>query len=597
MIISSLCEYYSYMKKKGTVTPEGYSNIDVNYLVCLTDDGKIDDVISLASGEGKEKTYPKKLFPERTQKSAIDSNIVEHRPFYIFGLAPDKEAFTADDNKAQKSHKAFVKVNLEFFSDLTSPLCTAFKKFIESWNPAEETNNKYLLDIIKNYSTSRFAFCLSGRVNELLQDDAQLLEKWEKLYSEKSNKETRTAICPIYGEQLPVAPLHNKIKGIVGGQASGCILVCFNNPSENSYGKEQSYNSGISERAMKEYTEALNYLLSDRAHNTRLDDMTIVHFALSENGEKYEEFVADKIFGSFQESKQTDPDELDKGLKASVSKITFGQVPDFEAYEGLDANTKYCIFGLVPNSSRLAVRFSYVNSFGHFKSMYEKYYEDYMLDEMKKIPSVWSIKKELISPQLRGSESLPPEYSEKLLRAVLDGTQLPYCIAEKLIRRIKTDSDTEREHFIKMNDTRIGLLKVFLNRKNTNVKEKITMSLNKENANSAYLCGRLFAVLEKIQQDASGATLNKTIKDSYFSSACSTPALVFPRLMKLSNAHVSKLQDSAAVYYSKLIGEIIDRLAEFPKNLSLTEQGNFIVGYYQQNKDLYTKKENQTEVK
>ena len=123
------------------------------------------------------------------------------------------------------------------------------------------------------------------------------------------------------------------------------------------------------------------------------------------------------------------------------------------------------------------------------------------------------------------------------------------------------------------------------------------MSLNKENANSAYLCGRLFAVLEKIQQDASGATLNKTIKDSYFSSACSTPALVFPRLMKLSNAHVSKLQDSAAVYYSKLIGEIIDRLAEFPKNLSLTEQGNFIVGYYQQNKDLYTKKENQTEVK
>ena len=122
------------------------------------------------------------------------------------------------------------------------------------------------------------------------------------------------------------------------------------------------------------------------------------------------------------------------------------------------------------------------------------------------------------------------------------------------------------------------------------------MSLNKENTNPAYLCGRLFAVLEKVQQDASGGTLNKTIKDSYFASACATPSLVFPRLMKLSNAHLSKLPVNTAVFYQKLMGEIIDGMEAFPKNLSLTEQGNFIVGYYQQNKNLYTKKEIATEV-
>ena len=122
------------------------------------------------------------------------------------------------------------------------------------------------------------------------------------------------------------------------------------------------------------------------------------------------------------------------------------------------------------------------------------------------------------------------------------------------------------------------------------------MSLNKENANLAYLCGRLFAVLEKVQQDASNKELNKTIRDTYFASACATPSLVFPRLMKLSNAHLSKLPFSGYVFYQKTIEEIIDKVDAFPKNLSLTEQGNFIVGYYQQSKNLYTKKEITTEV-
>ena len=62
MIISSLCEYYSYMKKKGEVLPEGYSKEPVHYLVCLTPEGEIDDVISLAEGEGKTKYIPKNCF-------------------------------------------------------------------------------------------------------------------------------------------------------------------------------------------------------------------------------------------------------------------------------------------------------------------------------------------------------------------------------------------------------------------------------------------------------------------------------------------------------------------------------------------------------
>lgn len=594
MILSSLCEYYSYMKKKGLVLCEGYSGLSVNFLVCLNEDGTLEDILSLAEGEGKTAIYPTKIFPERTQKSAIASNIVEHRPLYLFGLSATRDGLTADDEKARKSHEAFVKANSAFFRDLTDPLCAAFLKFVENWNPVAEAENPCLLAIRKEYATARFAFCLSGRVNEQLQDEPQVREKWERIYSGRNAEDDQTAICPIYGKELRVAPLHNKIKGIVGGQPSGCILVCFNNPSENSYGKKQSYNSSISERAMREYTEALNYLLSEKTHHTRIDDMTVVHFALSERGEACERFIAESLFSSSEEPKRTDPGDLEEGLKASLTNLSAGRDVQLDAYDTVDEDTKYCIFGLVPNASRLAVRFSYVNTFGHFRRMYEKYADDFRLEGMERIPSVWRIRKELISPK-SGNESLPPEYGEQLLRTVLNGTPLPHGIAERLIRRIKTDSDTDRERSVRMNHTRIGLLKVYLNRTVKNEKEKITMSLNRENSNPAYLCGRLFAVLEKVQQDASGGTLNKTIKDSYFSSACATPSLVFPRLMKLSNAHLAKLPVNTAVFYQKLMGEIIDGLEEFPGNLSLNAQGNFIVGYYQQNKNLYTKKEIATE--
>ena len=118
------------------------------------------------------------------------------------------------------------------------------------------------------------------------------------------------------------------------------------------------------------------------------------------------------------------------------------------------------------------------------------------------------------------------------------------------------------------------------------------MSLDLENKNQAYLCGRLFAVLEKIQQDSSKATINTAIEDTYFPSACSRPATVFPKLYSLSQNHLKKFENpKLRNYYNDKCLEIIDDLnGEFPQTLSNDDQGRFIVGYAQQYRDLYTKK-------
>ena len=147
-------------------------------------------------------------------------------------------------------------------------------------------------------------------------------------------------------------------------------------------------------------------------------------------------------------------------------------------------------------------------------------------------------------------------------------------------------NDEEKKKNIKLNDARAGIIKACLNRKYN--KEEITMAWNEENKNPAYLCGGLFAIYEKIQQDSSGGNLNRTIKDAYFASACSRPASVFPKLDKLAQNHLRKLSEGSVVYYSKLLGAVMDKLdGSFPATLSLDDQGRFIVGYYQMYQKLY----------
>ena len=168
-------------------------------------------------------------------------------------------------------------------------------------------------------------------------------------------------------------------------------------------------------------------------------------------------------------------------------------------------------------------------------------------------------------------------------------TNYPEVLLSIIVRRLKTDV---AEDLNVNNKVRVGIVKAVINRKLrlSGQREELKMSLDCENSNEAYLCGRLFAVLEMIQKVSLNNSINRTIKDAYFASASSTPSIVFPKLLKLSQYHLSKLEN--CVFWNKLIGEIMDKLnGEFPSNLLLKDQGRFMVGYYQQVQDLYKEKE------
>lgn len=626
MIISALCEYYDYMRRSNKILPEGYSEIPVTHTVSLTGDGKIAEIIPEVISDNKKKIYPVCLFPKRTDKSAIDANIVEHRPLYLFGLEASGESFF-ESGKAKKSHAAFVAKNESFFEGMEHPLAKAFLNFIKNWNPSSETENNKLKTIVKEFNTSvRFAFTLFGKPTQMLQDIPEVKTKWELLFAEKSADnpdDVMTAQCPVTGEVLPTARLHDKIKGIRGGQPSGCALVCFNNEAENSYGKQQSYNSAISEKAMEQYTEALNFLLKSNDHSVYVTGtgMTIVHFAMTADDSDYVRSVKNCIFDV--ESDEYDPldakpEEMDSPEAATekdIREIFNRDIEVFAAAEKVDAqhgkmpkekavvkkrrnsvapefdvrcddDVKYCIFGIVPNASRLSVRFYYLNTFGELKKNVEKYHADFAIGDRLYAPSVWMACKAL---QRTGSkdEEIPSDYAICFLDAILNGARLPVKILSAAVRRVRTDCKTD--------GTRAGIIKACLVRKNKKYKEKIKMGLNTENHDAAYLCGRLFAVLEKIQIVAAGGELNRTVKDTYFTSASATPAAIFARMIQLSQKHLAKIENKTyAKRLDDLVKGIVDNLESFPKTLSIEEQAEFILGYYQQ-KDFYIKKSDKKE--
>ena len=140
---------------------------------------------------------------------------------------------------------------------------------------------------------------------------------------------------------------------------------------------------------------------------------------------------------------------------------------------------------------------------------------------------------------------------------------------------------------------RAGIIKAYLIQNRHLQKGEEFVGLNVETSDTSYVLGRIFAVLESIQDEANPG-INATIRDKYFNSSCANPASVFPVLMKLKNSHIRKIErqkEGKKVYFEKLLTELTGKIEEFPKSLTLEEQGRFILGYYHQMQKRYEKKE------
>jgi CRISPR-associated protein Csd1 len=209
-------------------------------------------------------------------------------------------------------------------------------------------------------------------------------------------------------------------------------------------------------------------------------------------------------------------------------------------------------------------------------------------DSDSDIISPWRI---LVNTAVAGkNDNIPPLLESALMRSILNGSAYPFNLYTAILNRAKAE---RKRDFV-----RAGILKGYLNRiareNHKPEKEMMTMPLNEDETNPGYLLGRLMAVLEKAQKDALG-DVNSSIMDKYLNSAMSNPETVFPTLLKLFEKHVNKSERYFAKkgrYAKKRVAKIIRHFESqgFPQTLDFNDQGRFLIGYYHQNAQLYTKK-------
>lgn len=592
MILQALVRCYESLAAARKLEKPGWSMVKVSWGLELTPEGQIESLwpLELADEKGKKRPQLVKLPAQAKRAVGIIPNFLCDNSSYILGR----------DNKGkpERSLECFMacaEKHRELLTEVAHPMAKAILRFFASWNPQSAEENAALApeweEILKG---GNLVFCMDG---VYAQDVPEIAQAWDKAYA--SDERAERGRCLVTGQEAPIAILHPSIKGVVGAQPSGASVVSFNAPSLESYGKEerdkqgQGRNAPVSTYAAFAYGEALNYLLREKDYHCRLGDTTLIYWAEGAEAE-YSSAMFGMMFNDDMEQNDL------KGVMEALSSgktVLWNKLP-------LKPTNRFYILGLAPNASRLAVRFFLQDTFGGFAANLEKHQKRLEIvrpafDNRNSL-SIWSLLRETANPNSRDKK--PPEpLVGALLRAVLMNTPYPaeLFIQTEIRLRAEQNLDISLTERCKKDRTKAAIIKAWLwknvveksGNENHPYKEALDVKLQEDTTYQPYVLGRIFAVLERIQ--TSEKELNATIRDRYFNSACATPAMIFPILIKLSNNHQKSMKnEKERDKYVKLLEKLYAKIdEEYPNHLSLQDQGIFQIGYYHQKQKFFTKKE------
>ncbi|SHI91447.1 CRISPR-associated protein, Csd1 family [Geosporobacter subterraneus DSM 17957] len=592
MILQSLVNYYEILASDADsdIPRLGYGKANVSYAVNLSADGELLNIIPLKINVQKGKKLvevPQSMeVPEQEKKSVgIKSNFLCENSSYMFGI----------DNKgkperSKECFKAFKELHINILQNINNAAAKAVISFVNNWDIDQGLEHPALQEYLDEIlSGANLVFKMDG--GEFVHQNKEIRQIWEKHKSSSEN--TNVMQCLVTGKEETIARLHPSIKGVKGAQSVGGSIVSFNDRAYESYGryKEQGLNSPVSEYATFAYTTVLNYLLADGSHKMYLGDATIVFWAESPK-KIYQDFMSLYMNGGMvnNDERMVKDEVAAREVRSVFEKIAQGKPID-DLSDVFDEKTNFHILALSPNSARLAVRFFTSNSFGSLIRKIAMHYQDLRMEKQYATDadaiSIWRLLNETVSPK-SNDKAASPLMAGATLKAIITGSPYPASLYNAILIRIKAEKE--------INYYKAAIIKAYLLRNTNKFKEVLTMSLNEQSPNRAYILGRLFAVLEKAQHDANPG-INATIKDRYFTSACATPASVFPVLLRLSQHYISKAEYG---YVSdRKIADILEKLDinnhPFPSNLSLEEQGVFILGYYHQRNAFYQKNNKKSE--
>lgn len=581
MILQRLNQYYERKLAEGDMAPPGYAYVEIGYLIVLDNGGRFvrfeSNLIDPAKKRGKKLLLPAPV----KRSSGVAANLLWDNASYVFGI-PEPQKNT-NPKRLEQQRAAFLEGIQSLASSSNHSGVRAVASFLQN-HDKEALEQDPLWSEIQQCPT--LTFKLKGQ-NEVIGSDPDLL-KGSQATNFTAGEDDEIGLCLVTGERLPIARLHPAIKGVSGTQKNGGSLVSFNLDAFESFGRKQSYNAPISKKVAFAYTTALNTLLS---HETRqrlnVGDTTIVFWSertnpLEENG----------FMGLFTEPEHEKGQRKDAELQRLESLRYLLESPQSGKHP-LDAETTgFYVLGLGPNSARISIRLWYEGTVAETARNLRQYFHDIQLVKPEFESGFLSLKRLLRSTALRGEEkNIVPELASRLFQSILRGERFPRIVLEQALARIKADHSEQANYNL---FPRVALLKAYLNRMGRTGHipdfQEVKTEMDEENQNVGYNLGRFFAVLERAQEQANPG-INATIRDRYFTSACTRPGTVFPVLVNLSMHHVSKVGGGLEVHFERLKSRILGNVSRFPLTLNLEDQGYFALGYYHQRQDFFKKKE------
>ncbi|MEG2212048.1 MAG: type I-C CRISPR-associated protein Cas8c/Csd1 [Raoultibacter sp.] len=382
--------------------------------------------------------------------------------------------------------------------------------------------------------------------------------------------------CIVSGEVGEIARLHNKTP-LQGGQATAALISFQKNSGYDSYGKQQAFNAPISQKTMTAYTTALNHLIRSDSNSLQIGDMKIVFWAAGKVSEAGE--ILENTLKSCFDSSVDDPDKGTIAVKGVFDALKTGKFTT-------QNNERFCILGMRPNSGRIAICLWEECTVGTIAQRIAQHYEDLEIAHgPKDLPylPLWQV---LTATALADKmKNVIPNLSASVMDSVLTGTPYSMSLYQQTMRRVRALQGPRRKH--------AAVLKACLNRwarKNMFDAKEVMPMLDVNNPETAYQLGRVFAVLEKIQEE-SAPGLNATIRDRYYGAVSTSPVTVLPQLLKLKSHHVAKLSEGRKIYFERELGKILDKVSVFPAQFNLQQQGYFALGYYHQRQWFFTSNE------
>ena len=565
MILKALYEYY---QRHGNLPKKGLELKEIGYLIVIDECGTF---LGIESRMIDKKRAQQFLVPQTVHRSGrkFIGNYLWDNCEYVTGYSEKNQG------KSVLCNKAFIERVKELKKEFPQNIVVnAISNFYNKYQSIYAVLKDDALWKEMSTSTKNVSFLLQGSVS-IAATDGDVI-RWSGDNTECA--EVRS--CLVTGRQGKIARVHAKVP--LQGNAFSSLVSFKDGKGYDSYGKQQGANAPISEDAEFAYTTALNHLLDSNSRNKFvLGSRTFLFWASKDDeaGQKAE----DSFFSLFGFNEQED--DPNRGVE-QVRKV-FAAI-----YKGTLKTTSedvFYILGLAPNAARIAVTYWAEIPLRKFSETICKHFDDMEVVDTRMEKKPYMSLRNIISAVTLGGKvsDATPNLADAVVKSIFEGLPYPQTLFASCVRRIRAESGEKDKNSVYI--TRAAIIKAYLNRIGNN--RKIQVMLDKENTNQGYLCGRLFAVLDKIQEEANN---QHSIRERYMNAASSTPAAVFSTILNLSNHHVENLKsEGRKINFEKLKQEIISKIDAdgFKTQLDLQDQGRFFIGYYHQRQDFFVKNE------